>query len=125
MTTIDELSTPALIVDRDGFDHNLAVMSRARPGRALRPHIKAFKSIAVARRLAAAGHDAFCCATVREVEGMAAAGLGADLLLANEVLDARRLGAVAASGSRVTLAVDSRASRPSRHSPSHGQLAAR
>ena len=35
---------------------------------------------------------AFCCATVREMEGMAAAGLGDDLLLANEVLDARRLG---------------------------------
>jgi D-serine deaminase-like pyridoxal phosphate-dependent protein len=38
---------------------------------------------------------------------MAAAGLGDDLLLANEVLDARRLGAVAATGARVTAAVDS------------------
>jgi D-threonine aldolase len=38
---------------------------------------------------------------------MARAGLGADLLLANEVLDARRLGAVVDSGARVTLAVDS------------------
>lgn len=38
---------------------------------------------------------------------MAAAGLGEDLLLANEVLDARRLGAVVAAGARVTLAVDS------------------
>jgi len=36
---------------------------------------------------------------------MAAAGLGEDLLLANEVLDARRLGAVDA---RVTVAIDSR-----------------
>jgi D-serine deaminase-like pyridoxal phosphate-dependent protein len=38
---------------------------------------------------------------------MAAAGLGADLLLANEVLDMRRLGAVVAAGARVTVAVDS------------------
>jgi D-serine deaminase-like pyridoxal phosphate-dependent protein len=38
---------------------------------------------------------------------MAAAGLGEDLLLANEVLDASRLGALVAAGSRVTLAVDS------------------
>jgi D-serine deaminase-like pyridoxal phosphate-dependent protein len=42
---------------------------------------------------------------VREVEGLAAAGLGDDLLLANELADARRLGRVRA---RVTLAVDSR-----------------
>lgn len=38
---------------------------------------------------------------------MAAAGLGGDLLLASEVLDARRLGALVASGARVTVAVDS------------------
>jgi D-serine deaminase-like pyridoxal phosphate-dependent protein len=38
---------------------------------------------------------------------MAAAGLGDDLLLANEVLDAHRLGAVVEAGARVTLAVDS------------------
>jgi D-threonine aldolase len=38
---------------------------------------------------------------------MAAAGLGSDLLLANEVVNAARLGAVAATGARVTLAVDS------------------
>ena len=38
---------------------------------------------------------------------MAAAGLGDDLLLANEVLDMRRLGAVVDAGARVTVAVDS------------------
>jgi D-serine deaminase-like pyridoxal phosphate-dependent protein len=38
---------------------------------------------------------------------MAAAGLGQDLLLANEVLDASRLGALVAAGARVTVAVDS------------------
>ena len=38
---------------------------------------------------------------------MAAAGLGEDLLLANEVLDARRLDPVLEAGHRVTLAVDS------------------
>lgn len=53
------------------------------------------------------GHATFCAATVREIEGMAAAGLGEDLLLANEVLDATRLGVVAKTGARVTVAVDS------------------
>jgi D-serine deaminase-like pyridoxal phosphate-dependent protein len=69
--------------------------------------VKAHKSTAIARRQRAHGHALFCAATIREVEGMARAGLGEDLLLANEVLDARRLGEVVAQGARVTVAVDS------------------
>jgi D-threonine aldolase len=38
-----------------------------------------------------------------------AAGLGSDLLLANEILDARRLGVLVRNGARVTVAVDSAA----------------
>lgn len=103
-----DIQTPALVVDDRAFQHNVRTMSAALPGRRLRPHVKAFKSTALARELHEAGHDTFCCATVREVEGMAAAGLGADLLLANEVLDCTRLGAVvAAEAARVTVAVDS------------------
>ena len=104
---IDELQTPALLVESSLLDANLEAMSAALPGPRLRPHVKAFKTTALARRLAERGHTGFTCATIREVEGMAAAGLGHDLLLANEVLDARRLGAVVAAGSRVTVAVDS------------------
>ena len=40
---------------------------------------------------------------------MAGAGLGDDLLLANEVVDATRLGALVRAGARVTVAVDSEA----------------
>ena len=106
MRTAD-LQTPALVVDAAAFEHNVMTMSAALPGDRLRPHVKAHKTTSLARRQADAGHLGFTCATIREVEGMAAAGLGHDLLLANEVVDARRLGAVVASGSRVTLAVDS------------------
>jgi D-serine deaminase-like pyridoxal phosphate-dependent protein len=102
-----ELQTPALVVSRDAFRHNLATMSAALPGARLRPHVKAHKCTSIARAQSEAGHNGFTCATIREVEGMAKAGLGADLLLANEVVDARRLGDVAASGARVTVAVDS------------------
>ena len=102
------MQTPALLVDLDALEHNLATMAAALPGPRLRPHVKAHKCTSLARRQQEAGHPGFTCATIREVEGMAAAGLGADLLLANEVVDARRLGAVAeATGARVTLAVDS------------------
>ncbi|HUR78653.1 MAG TPA: alanine racemase [Acidimicrobiales bacterium] len=107
--TTSDLTTPALIVDVSAFDHNIATMSAALPQARLRPHVKAHKSTALAQRQCAAGHTNFTCATVREVEGMAAAGLGEDLLLANEVVDARRLGAVAATGARVTVAIDSSA----------------
>ncbi len=89
------------------LEANLDAMSAALPGRRLRPHVKAFKTTALARLMAERGHTGFTCATIREVEGMAAAGLGEDLLLANEVLDATRLGVVAATGARVTVAVDS------------------
>src|SRR6202022_983394 len=88
----EDLQTPALVVDADALDHNLSTMAAALPGARLRPHIKAHKTTALAARQAAAGHRSFTCATIREMEGMAAAGLGDDLLLANEVLDATRLG---------------------------------
>jgi len=104
VTRLDELQTPALVVDAAALDHNLRTMSAALPGARLRPHVKAHKCTTLARRQAALGHRGFTCATIREVEGLAAAGLGDDLLLANEVLDARRLGAIPA---RVTVAVDS------------------
>jgi len=94
-------------VDAELLDHNLRTMAAARPGTSLRPHVKAHKCTALARRQAELGHRAFTCATIREMEGLAAAGLGEDLLLANEVLDARRLGRLQETGGRVTLAVDS------------------
>jgi D-threonine aldolase len=101
------LPTPALVVDAAALDHNIRVMAAALPGDRLRPHVKAHKCTSLARRQAAAGHRGFTCATVRECEGMVAAGLGTDLLLANEVLDASRIGALVRAGARVTLAVDS------------------
>ncbi len=104
---LDELVTPALLVDQSGFRHNLTTMSAAKPGRTLRPHVKAFKSTDVARQLTQAGHGGLCCATIREIEGLVAAGVGDDLLLANEVLDARRLGALVDAGANITVAVDS------------------
>lgn len=102
--TIHELTTPALLVDGARLDANLRAMAAALPGTRLRPHVKAHKCTALAHRQRTFGAAGFTCATVAETEGMAAAGLGDDLLLANEVVDARRLGRLRA---RVTVAVDS------------------
>jgi D-serine deaminase-like pyridoxal phosphate-dependent protein len=107
VTTIHELQTPALLVDAAALTTNLELMAEALPGPRLRPHVKAHKSTALARLQAERGHHGFTCATIREVEGMAAAGLGDDLLLANEVVDASRLTALVEAGHRVTVAVDS------------------
>jgi D-serine deaminase-like pyridoxal phosphate-dependent protein len=104
---LSDLPTPALIVQADALERNLAEMAAALPGDRLRPHVKAHKCTELAKRQAGVGHNNFTCATIRECEGMAAAGLGHDLLLANEVLDTRRLGALVSDGARVTLAVDS------------------
>ena len=108
---ITELQTPALLVEGPDLEHNLATMSVALPKARLRPHVKAHKCTELARRQAEFGHDGFTCATIRECEGMAAAGLGGDLMLANEVVDARRLGSLIAMNkqARVTVAVDSEA----------------
>lgn len=107
VTVVAELPTPALVIDREAFDHNLATMAAARPGDALRPHLKAHKCTALAREQLAAGHRSFCAATPREILGLAAAGIGEDLLLANESVDPARLRALAALDRSVTVAVDS------------------
>ena len=101
------LQTPALLVDDSVLTANLAAMARALPGDRLRPHVKAHKCTGLARRQVGAGHSNFTCATISEMEAMARAGMGTDLLLANEVLDASRLTPLVESGARVTVAVDS------------------
>jgi len=87
---VHDLPTPALLFDADALEHNLATMAAARPGPSLRPHVKAHKCTALAREQARHGHTSFTCATPREVVGLAEAGLGDDLLLANETLDPHR-----------------------------------
>jgi D-serine deaminase-like pyridoxal phosphate-dependent protein len=104
---VDELATPCLLIDAEVLDRNVAGMSAVLPGARLRPHVKAHKCTALAAVQYAAGHTTFTCATPREVIGMARAGLGGDLLLANETVDPARLKAMAALGVPVTIAVDS------------------
>jgi D-serine deaminase-like pyridoxal phosphate-dependent protein len=77
-----DFATPALLVDRAALAANIATMARlaASRGVALRPHAKAHKSARIARMLVEAGAVGACCATVREVEALADAGLPGILL---------------------------------------------
>jgi D-serine deaminase-like pyridoxal phosphate-dependent protein len=104
-----ELSTPALIIDVDALEKNLSLMAVRHPGSKLRPHTKAHKCTEIARLQLSHSHTSFTCATPREIIGMAAAGIGSDFLLANEVLNADRLSALAkvSENARVTIAIDS------------------
>jgi D-serine deaminase-like pyridoxal phosphate-dependent protein len=106
---VGDLSTPALVIDADALEHNLSTMATVLPGSRLRPHVKAHKCTSLAAAQRAHGHRSFTCATPREVIGMVGAGLGDDLLLANEVIDPKRLSAMASLQDRavITVAVDS------------------
>ncbi len=107
---VADLSTPALLIDADALEYNLATMAAVLPGSRLRPHVKAHKCTSIAKAQRSHGHRTFTCATPREVIGMANAGLGEDLLLANETLDPARLTAMAAlqDDAAITVALDSR-----------------
>ena len=102
-----ELPTPCLVIDADVLDRNVRTMADFHPGAALRPHVKAHKCTALAAVQYAAGNTTFTCATPREVLGMAASGIGDDLLLANETVDAERLRAMAELDVPVMVAIDS------------------
>src|SRR5579885_3910005 len=71
------LDTPALVIDLDALERNIAAMAaHARAaGVALRPHAKTHKSVAIARRQVEAGALGICCATLGEAEVMVAAGI--------------------------------------------------
>ena len=109
MDNVHDVGTPALLIEAATLEKNLGAMAAALPGDRLRPHVKAHKCTSLARRQREHGHHTFCCATVAEMVGMAQAGLGDDLLLANEVVDPTRIERLAALDARITVAVDSEA----------------
>ena len=71
------LSTPALLLDLDVLDRNIAAMAAhaKKAGLQVRPHSKGSKSVAIARRQVAAGAIGICCATIGEAEVIAGAGI--------------------------------------------------
>ncbi len=104
------LDTPAMLVDLDVVDANIAKMAAfaRRAGVQLRPHVKTHKSVAMARRQLAAGAVGLCAATVTEAAVLAAAGI-TDLTLAYPVVGDRKLARLAAvcATADVTLVADS------------------
>jgi D-serine deaminase-like pyridoxal phosphate-dependent protein len=106
---ISRLPTPCPVIDLSVMRLNIAAMAAVHPGKSLRPHVKAHKCTAIAAEQVVAGHTTFTCATPREILGLVAAGVGDDILLANETVDPARLAALAdaQSSALITVAVDS------------------
>jgi D-serine deaminase-like pyridoxal phosphate-dependent protein len=72
------LNTPALVLDIEALDRNIAAMAAfaGAAGLKLRPHAKTHKSIDIARRQIAAGALGVCCAKLGEAEALAEGGIG-------------------------------------------------
>lgn len=108
--TVRDIPTPALVLDRAALDRNIARMAAffANGPCRLRPHFKAHKTPAIAKRQLAAGScSGLTCATVGEAE--IAAAFCDDILLANEIVSPEKCARVAALAKRVrlTAAIDS------------------
>lgn len=94
--TIHDLPTPALLVDLDALETNIARMAaHARASsKTLRPHAKAHKCVPVARRQVSAEAAGVCAATVPEAELMARAGIPS-VLLTSPLADPRKMARIA------------------------------
>jgi len=76
------LNTPALVLDVEALDRNIAAMAAfaATSGLKLRPHAKTHKSVDIARRQIAAGAVGVCCAKLGEAEALAEGGIDGVLI---------------------------------------------
>jgi D-serine deaminase-like pyridoxal phosphate-dependent protein len=101
-----DVDTPALLLDLDAVEENIASMARyfaARPQN-LRPHFKTPKTPEVARRQLAAGAIGITAAKVGEAEVLARAGLG-PILIANQVVGRTKIDRLFAAARAVEIIV--------------------
>jgi D-serine deaminase-like pyridoxal phosphate-dependent protein len=108
--SIEDIETPALILDLDLLEENIRVMAEFFKGRKarLRPHFKTCKCPNVAHLQLAAGAKGITCAKAGEAEVLVNAGVR-DILVANQVVDTDkiyRLACMARAGTKITVAVD-------------------
>jgi D-serine deaminase-like pyridoxal phosphate-dependent protein len=110
-TPVPPVSTPALMVDLDVFDANVAAMAAllAGTGKKLRPHVKTHRTPELARLQLGSMVSGLTCSTVGEAEAMVEAGFD-DILVANEVVDSAKIARLAALArrARIMVAVDDR-----------------
>jgi 3-hydroxy-D-aspartate aldolase len=102
---IDEVDTPALLLDLDAFEKNLRTLKDAVGGAVrVRAHAKTHKCPEVAKRQIAMGAVGQCCQKVSEAEAMVDGGIE-DVLVSNEVVGAQKLARLAALSRRARIGV--------------------
>lgn len=109
-TRMEDIRTPALIVDLDAFERNCHKMRGHVESMnvRLRAHAKTHKSADIALyQIAEGGACGICCQKVSEAEALVRAGVR-DVLIANEVRDPAKIGRLAllARQARVIVCVD-------------------
>lgn len=107
-----EMDTPALLVDLDILESNIARMAglAASRGVNLRPHFKTHKTPAIALKQLEAGAVGITCAKVEEAEVLVNSGVR-DILIANQVIGPRKIARLTglARHARLMVAVDDQA----------------
>ena len=107
---ISDVDTPALVVDLDALEGNIARMQRYcdEHGIKLRPHIKTHKTTAIAQMQMAAGACGVACQKLGEAEVMVNAGIK-DILIPYNIVGAQKLERLMrlSRQATVTVAVDS------------------
>ena len=96
------IPTPALVLDLDAFERNVARMAEHCKvnGLSIRPHAKTHKSVAIAKAQVAAGALGVCCAKLGEAEAMAAGGIGS-ILITSPVVTAQGLDRLMALNAKI------------------------
>ena len=102
----DQIDTPALLLDRDKLERNIAAMAAFAAGgpAKLRPHSKTHKCVEIARLQLAAGAAGITCAKVGEAEALAEGGIP-DILIANQVIGPIKIARLVELARRCTLTV--------------------
>ena len=114
---VEDVDTPALIIDLDAFERNLDTMMAAIasgvagapglpavPAVRLRPHAKTHKSADIARLQIARGAVGVCCQKVSEAEALIDGGID-DVLVTNEIVGESKVKRLAALARRAHLGV--------------------
>ena len=108
---VEQLDTPALMLDLDALQENLARYQRYydEHGIKLRPHVKTHKTLAIAAMQIDAGAAGLTCQKVGEAEVMVAGGLDVDILIPYNIIGAQKLDRLAALARQtpITVAADS------------------
>ena len=102
---LEDVDTPALVLDLAAFERNQRTLFDAVKGRVrIRPHAKTHKCAEVAKRQLALGAVGMCCQKVSEAEAMVEGGVG-DVLVSNEIVGVAKIARLAALSRRAKIGV--------------------